>query len=811
MPTQRFLLFPDNAALHFSTPPTFLRSREDSPSCLWCNRLSVYWRFFYACFLKPFDHGGPSGGKSTGQQAALESFYRSQANIYDATRATLLRGREDMLRLAAAQLKYRAKEGQLKPIWVDIGGGTGYNIEKMNAFVPVAEFFSAVYLVDLSPSLCSVARRRFAALGWKNVHVICEDARTFSFDLTEKGSDRRESDGRRHPTKADYISMSYSLSMIPDFYSVLDSMADLLAPLGVISCIDFYVQSASSYSLRTFTGGHHLRHVNWFSRFFWRNWFRFDRVHLDEGRRDYLEHRFGTILNVNDRNYKLGGIPYYVWLGCQRTATSAAIGALGREAAERIDAIATESPYLSPVCYAEAQRANEVAATQATKLQLRSKGFEAAILNLATNVPLPSFFYQNERWRLYYDETLPKHTQFGNEYIYAFTWEDPAEDQRLLNIGSDDVVFAITSAGDNILSYALHRPRSIHAVDLNPSQNHLLELKAAAFRVLSREDVWRLFGEGRHPTFRTLLLDKLSPHLSSRALQFWLDNVATFTSAGGLYETGGTRFAVKLTRWLVALCGLRGHVRALCAAQTTEEQARIWRKRLRPVVLSKLLSYCVLAKEQFLWRALGVPPNQRDMILADAPDASRHRAMWNYVVDTLDPVAQQSLLSRENYFYRLCLMGRYSEECRPAYLSVEAHATLSTPGAFDGLRIHTDEFVEVLARIKTHTVTAAIIMDHMDWFDVDGDAATREVRALNHAMKLGGRVLLRSAGLRPWYIDTFTRNGFKCRQVNARKSGTCVDRVNMYASTWICMKVEPITPKVEHLAAGLEVVESLEL
>ena len=47
--------------------------------------------------------------------------------------------------------------------------------------------------------------------------------------------------------------------------------------------------------------------------------------------------------------------------------------------------------------------------------------------------------------------------------------------------------------------------------------------------------------------------------------------------------------------------------------------------------------------------------------------------------------------------------------CHPAYLSEEAHKTLSQPGAFDGLRIHTDEFVEVLARIKPETVTVAVV------------------------------------------------------------------------------------------------------
>ncbi|KAI8972814.1 hypothetical protein BD414DRAFT_211164 [Trametes punicea] len=754
---------------------------------LFRRQLWVYWKFFYACFLKPVEHGNAADVKALrGQQRALEGFYRTQAEIYDATRGTLLCGREDMLQLAAAQLKHRMESKESKPIWVDIGGGTGYNIEKMNDFVSVSDFFSAVYLVDLSPSLCEVARRRFSRLGWKNVHVVCEDARTFALDesIVLDAVKLGTTEGNRYSVKADLITMSYSLSMIPDFYSVIDTITDLLAPHGLICCVDFYVQSASSYSLRNFTGGHHSRHVNWFSRLFWRAWFRLDRVHLDEGRRDYLEYRFGTILNVNERNYTLGGIPYYIWLGCHRTATSAAGAGVVREAAERIDALATESPYLSPVLYSEKRAEAQSEEARATRLQLRSKGFEAAILNLATNVPLPSFFYQNKRWRLYYDESLPKHTQFGNRYIYAFTWEDPAEDQRLLNIGKDDVVFAITSAGDNILSYALHRPRSIHAVDLNPTQNHLLELKVAAFSALPYEDAWRLFGEGRHPGFRDLLLTKLSPYLSSRAFQFWLDNTSAFTSPGGLYETGGTRIAVKLSKWLFRLFGRAGDVRRLCDAKTLREQRAIWRTRLRPVVLSRWLSYLVVANEQFLWRALGVPTNQRDMIYDDGLAAAAasgsafkpKEAMWRYVVNTLDPVVENTLLRDSNYFYRLCLLGRYSEQCRPSYLTKEAHETLSRPGAFDGLRVHTDEFVEVLARIRPESVTVAVIMDHMDWFDPEGTQAAEEIRALNKAMKIGGRVLLRSAGLKPWYIANFSAQGFKCERVATRTAGKCIDR-----------------------------------
>jgi len=51
-----------------------------------------------------------------------ESFYKAQASVYDATRVQLLRGREDMLGLVAAQMKHRAEAGLIsqRPVWVDV-------------------------------------------------------------------------------------------------------------------------------------------------------------------------------------------------------------------------------------------------------------------------------------------------------------------------------------------------------------------------------------------------------------------------------------------------------------------------------------------------------------------------------------------------------------------------------------------------------------------------------------------------------------------------------------------------------------------
>ena len=80
--------------------------------------LSSFLRFFYASFLKP--HTGDGTG---GQQDALESFYKAQASVYDTTRRRLLRGREDMLGLVAAQLATKAANERVqhpKRIWVDV-------------------------------------------------------------------------------------------------------------------------------------------------------------------------------------------------------------------------------------------------------------------------------------------------------------------------------------------------------------------------------------------------------------------------------------------------------------------------------------------------------------------------------------------------------------------------------------------------------------------------------------------------------------------------------------------------------------------
>ncbi|ODV77567.1 S-adenosyl-L-methionine-dependent methyltransferase [Suhomyces tanzawaensis NRRL Y-17324] len=705
--------------------------------------------FAWACFIKPLIHKKTSGAATTkaNQQQSLEQFYKSQAHIYDNTREFLLKGRRECLRLAVAHLQ---KTTDL--VWIDIGGGTGSNIEHMNKILNLSKHFKAVYLVDLSPSLCEVATQRCKSHGWTNVHVMVADACDFEIDY-------------KH---ADLITFSYSLSMIPTFNAAVDNAVSKLDKSGIIASVDFGIQSSDTSMGRINTvGGSINRNIPWILRNFWRIWFEADKVFLDSARRNYLEYKFGTIKSVNCYNKKLGKIPYYIWIGCDKTKSQSIL--------HRLNCLATESPYLAP---------------SSTPMEIDvpiSKGHEAALLNFQKNLPFPSLYYQKEYWRVYYDELNSNFEQFKNQYIYAFTWEDPREDHKILNFTSEDTVLAITSAGDNILAYASlpNPPKKIHAVDLNPYQGHLLELKLASFKSLNHQQIWNMFGEGRIDNFTDLLMDKLSPHMSSHAFQYWMEKGPTTFSGKGLYDTGSTRWALRLAKWTFSVFGVTKYVEQLCAAETMELQKKIWNAKIKPALFNPIVATLMVGNPIFLWKALGVPANQASMM---GP------SVLKYVKDTLDPLINRSLISKDNYFYYLCLMGRYAYNNCPDYLTLKGYKRLTTTNnngttPADNIRLHTDTLNDVFDRLSNKSITIAIIMDHMDWFDPKSKEANEEITALKKCLARGGRVMLRSASTQPWYIRTFEEMGFMCEPAAVRESGQSIDRTNMYASTWVCTKV----------------------
>lgn len=157
-----------------------------------------------------------------------------------------------------------------------------------------------------------------------------------------------------------------------------------------------------------------------------------------------------------------------------------------------------------------------------------------------------------------------------------------------------------------------------------------------------------MFGEGRQSSFRSLLDSKLSPVLSSICYQFWRINSHMFTSSSPnstFYVRGYSGWALRLARLIFLFTGVASDVRMLCEASTIADQERFWHERIRPVLLNPVV-VTLLKNPVFCWNALGVPMNQRQMFLNEG-------TAYDYIKDTLDPIASTALFKDGAYHYLL--------------------------------------------------------------------------------------------------------------------------------------------------------------
>jgi len=231
-------------------------------------------------------HMAVSPIKGDSHQQRLESFYAGQAEAYDDFRKRLLHGREDL---------YASLDMPEGGVWIDLGGGTGSNLECVGDRMAALK---QAYLVDLTPSLVEVARKRVAARGWKNVTVVEGDATAW----------------RPEEGLADVVTFSYSLTMIPDWFKAIDHALSLLKPGGRIGVVDFYIA-------RKYPPDGRATH-NWFTRTFWPSWFVNDNVYLTTEHLPYLEHRF-ELERLEERRatvpyMPLVRVPYYIFVGKKR-------------------------------------------------------------------------------------------------------------------------------------------------------------------------------------------------------------------------------------------------------------------------------------------------------------------------------------------------------------------------------------------------------------------------------------------------------------------------------------------------------------
>jgi S-adenosylmethionine-diacylglycerol 3-amino-3-carboxypropyl transferase len=162
---------------------------------------------------------------------------------------------------------------------------------------------------------------------------------------------------------------------------------------------------------------------------------------------------------------------------------------------------------------------------------------------------------------------------------YSQVWEDHLLLEDGLEIGADDHVMCIASAGDNAFALLLAGAKKLTAVDLNPTQTALMQLQLAGIETFEQvEKLQQLVGAAACSD-RLALYEQVRARLPESARAFWdgrSDDIAS-----GIQQCG------RLEKYMAAfrkvhLAPLAEAIRALLAARTLDEQAAAFAKIATP-------------------------------------------------------------------------------------------------------------------------------------------------------------------------------------------------------------------------------------
>lgn len=239
-------------------------------------------------------------------------------------------------------------------------------------------------------------------------------------------------------------------------------------------------------------------------------------------------------------------------------------------------------------------------------------------------------------------------------------------------------ILMIASAGENALSL-LTRPEvaQIVAVDLNPAQIHLCELRRAAILALSRDEQLRFFGV--HPEYaragdemaRISLYTRVRDELPPDSLSFW-DERRDRDIPFGVHHVGRNDAIMHEIQGRLREAGLLPVRRPMPA----EDLAK-WQE-----------VYETLFTPGYVMGAFGIPSEALAMKIVNMAGflaASHFRAL-------------REDEGGENYFVTTCLYNRYAHEAGeagyPLYLQQEGQEALRKAGALDLLHLAAGNMVE---------------------------------------------------------------------------------------------------------------------
>jgi S-adenosylmethionine:diacylglycerol 3-amino-3-carboxypropyl transferase/phosphohistidine swiveling domain-containing protein len=290
--------------------------------------------------------------------------------------------------------------------------------------------------------------------------------------------------------------------------------------------------------------------------------------------------------------------------------------------------------------------------------------------------------------------------KFFRKLGYSTCWEDPEVLRQALMVNSEDNVLSITSAGDLSIGLLLEDPRHIISIDLNPIQNHLLELKLACFKALDYREMLSFLGV--RPSERRLrLYPNLRPHLSPAARRFWSDH-PRLLEGGVLHQGKQDRYFFQFGKILRCLLGVK-KIDSFLHLQDLPTQHRFFEKEW----------------DGFRWRSFfDLFFSRRVMSLyMDAAHFNlvKHKRFGPLIRKQADRILKDSPVW-ENYFVHWVLTQSYpGGRCMPPYLQEDNFETIGRRA--DRITVVTEEIETFLGKQGSGSVSKFNFSNMFDWID----------------------------------------------------------------------------------------------
>ena len=338
----------------------------------------------------------------------------------------------------------------------------------------------------------------------------------------------------------------------------------------------------------------------------------------------------------------------------------------------------------------------------------------------------------------------------NHRLIYNACWEDPRIDRELLQIDNESHIVMLTSAGCNALDYLLDKPARICAIDVNPRQNALLELKLKMIATESYAALFAMFGVGRAEDYRQIYA-RIRDSLSKYAQEFWDRKIEYFDPASArqsfyFHGTSGNVAWFFKNYFFCVLKELREYVNQLMAATSLAEQQEIFEK-IEPRFWNSMVRW--LLRHPLFMAHLGVPRPQMDLIRRQYPGG-----LANYVRDSVRHVSTQ-IPVQDNYFWRVYITGSYTPECCPEYLREENFEKLRQ--LVNRVKTYNSTLTEFLI-CHPYAYTHYVLLDHQDWLAWHNpNALEDEWRQILKNSRPGTKIIMRSAGLSLDFLPAMVR------------------------------------------------------